>query len=99
MDDILEDYKLRLPSTQIMFSTHPTQEFPVLVSVRLQSRDKWYPKQELGAGAFGTVRLQATDKREQRAVKAIRKTPAVKYGVDHGRELAALAVFLRAKVT
>jgi hypothetical protein len=55
-------------------------------------------KQELGAGAFGAVRLQGTDKGEQRAVKAIHKTLAVKYGVDHKRELAALAVFSRAKV-
>jgi hypothetical protein len=30
------------------------------------------------------------DKGEQRAVKAIRKTLALKYGVDHKRELTAL---------
>jgi hypothetical protein len=87
---------LTLLSTLIMFSTLPTEETPVWASVRLQSRTDGSSNKRLVRAL--SVRLQGTDKGEQRAVKAIHKTLAVKYGVDHKRQLAALAVFSRAKV-
>jgi hypothetical protein len=98
MDDILQDYKLDTTFC-VDHVLHTTYLIDLGLSLHKAAVEKkWFPKQELGAGTFGTVRLQSTDKGEQRAVKAIRKTLALKYRVDHKRELAALAEFSRAKV-
>jgi len=66
MDNILEDYKLNT-SYRRLRSRLP----------KGSSRGQITPQQDLSAG----VSSQATDKGEQRVVKAIRKTLAVKYGV------------------
>jgi regulatory protein YycI of two-component signal transduction system YycFG len=97
MDEYLEDYKL-----DTTFHTdhvlHTSYKRDPKTGLKVVAEHWWFSKQEIGAGAFGSVGLQVSEKGEQRAVKTIRKALARKWGVDHNRELAALAVFSRTKV-
>jgi hypothetical protein len=100
MDDDLEDYKLETTfdrdSGCIVHTSWKQDRARGLGKVRIEHR--WRRKEKIGVGAFGTVYLEATDDGQQRAVKAIRKSLAKKYGIDHRRELAALTFFSRSKV-
>jgi len=67
--------------------------------------EKWAPqKPPLGAGSFGTVRLEkrldANNHKEHtyRAVKQLRKSDMTRLRIDYRKELVALTKFSRAKV-
>jgi hypothetical protein len=58
---------------------------------------KWYRKEELGRGSFGTVWLEISDTAEVRAVKIIKKDPRNRW--DYNRELKAMAELTKVRVT
>jgi hypothetical protein len=100
MDDDLEDYKLETTFEReagcIVHTSWTQDRARGLRKVKV--KDRWRRRGEIGVGSFGTVYLEATEDGRQRAVKAVRKRVAEKFGVNHKRELAALTVFSRPKV-
>jgi hypothetical protein len=103
MDDDLEDYKLETifePEAGCILHTSWMQDRAKGIR-KIKVNDRWHRKDEIGVGSFGTVYLETTKDGRQRAVKAVRKRQAQRFGMalDHKRELAALTVFSRSKVT
>jgi hypothetical protein len=100
MDDDIEDYKLDttfereagciVHTSWMLDRKRGPQKFKV--------EDRWHRKDAIGVGSFGEVFLEATEDGRQRALKAVRKRLAQKFGVDHKRELVALTFFSRSKV-
>lgn len=73
---------------------------------RVVVEEKWHPQPKvLGAGTFGTVRLEArqsaggSSNAEYRAVKQLRKMDMTRMNVDVRKELLALTKFSRPKVS
>jgi hypothetical protein len=102
MGDDLEDYKLETTFEReadcILHTSWMQDRARGLRKIKVQDRRK--RGGEIGVGSFGTVYLETTKDGRQRAVKAVRKRQAQRFGVDvdHKRELAALTVFSRSKV-
>lgn len=68
-------------------------------------KERWYPEEvELGAGTFGTVRLEKRflDRQQKnvarRAVKHLNKLQLERKNIDYKKELIALTKFSRSKV-
>lgn len=72
--------------------------------IRKVAVEEWTPqKPDLGAGTFGTVRLETKvnnggARSTSRAVKLLRKTDIARLNVDYKKELLALSKFSRDKV-
>jgi hypothetical protein len=100
MDDDLEDYKLETTfeheTSCIVHTTWAQDRERGLRKIKVE--DRWHRQGEIGIGSSGTVYLEVMKDGQQRALKAIRKKLAQKYGLDYKKELAALTFFSRSKV-
>lgn len=98
-DDDLDDYKLAttINTDHVLHLSYERDQTSRGRKIAVEER--WYPKDELGRGGFGVVRLEENPNGKQRAVKVIDIRNSHRIGViDYKRELAALAVFSRKKV-
>jgi hypothetical protein len=85
--------------TRTQFTTHSIEAIEKRGERKVLVERQWFIQDEpLGSGAFGPVRVHSTADGEQRAVKAILKSTAEKFGVDYKEEIRALVNFSRAKV-
>lgn len=65
---------------------------------KLRIEDRWYRKQKLGQGAFGTVWLETNSDGADRAVKEIGRDHGFSSLVDYKRELLAMAKLSKVRV-
>jgi len=95
MDEDMEDYKLNTTFEReagcIVHTSWTQDRARSLQKVNVE--DRWYRQKEIGVGSFSTVYLEVTKDGQQKALKAIRKKLAQRFGENCKRELAALTFF------
>jgi hypothetical protein len=60
---------------------------------KLRVEERWYRKNKLGQGTFGSVWLETSSTGDDRAVKEIQRNHGVNAVIDYNKELLAMAKF------
>lgn len=100
-EDLLNHFKLeaQITPTETVHSTYRPNRAR---RGREKIEQRWLRMEKIGDGAFGQVwrevKYRADGGQDVRAVKAIEKSRMTRLGVDHKKELLALAKFSKQEV-